>query len=60
MEKRIISYNEIYKSVYNLILNTSYILPTDVYNSLKNQISIEESNLGKSILEKIIQKCRYR
>ena len=55
MEKRIISYNEIYKSVYNLILETSYILPSDVYNSINAQITSEESQLGKSILKKIIQ-----
>ncbi|MCX8059481.1 MAG: fumarate hydratase [Spirochaetes bacterium] len=56
MEKiRIISFNEIKNKVVDLILQTSYILPSDVYQSIKDNIKIEESPVGKSILEKLIQ-----
>lgn len=52
---RIIKYDDIVSNVYNMILKASFVLPSDLYCSIKNSINKEESSIGKSILSKIIE-----
>lgn len=52
---RVIHYNELKEKIFNLIIDTSYNLPCDVYDSIKENIKNEESELGKSILEKLVK-----
>ncbi len=52
---RVIQSEDIVKAVKDLCLPAATILPSDVMNSLKSQIEAEESPLGKSILEQVVE-----
>ncbi len=52
---RIIEAKDITKAVKDLCLPAATKLPSDVLDSLKNSVLTEESPLGKSILEKVVQ-----
>jgi len=55
MKDRIILFNELKNKIYELILKTSYDLPSDVYIAIEESIKKEESSLGISILHKLIK-----
>jgi len=52
---RKIDSKDITKAVKELCLPAATKLPSDVLDSLKNSVTTEESPLGKSILEKVVQ-----
>lgn len=49
-----IKYEDLVGKIEDLILQTSYNLPSDVYEAIKKSKDTEESTLGKSILEKLL------
>ncbi|MFN3411644.1 MAG: fumarate hydratase [Exilispira sp.] len=55
MKEKIIKYEDLKNKIVKLILQTSYNLPDDIYDSLKENIKIEKSILGKIIIEKLIE-----
>lgn len=55
MKDRIILFNELKNKIYELILKTSYELPSDVYIAIEESIKKEESSLGISILHKLLK-----
>ncbi|MCR4421920.1 MAG: fumarate hydratase [Spirochaetales bacterium] len=55
MKDRIILFNELKNKIYELILKTSYDLPSDVYIAIEESIKKEESSLGISILHKLLK-----
>jgi fumarate hydratase subunit alpha len=55
LRKKIIKYEEIKLKIFELIIQTSYELPFDIYSSIKDNIKKEESSLGKLVLQKLLQ-----
>jgi len=55
---RKIAKEEFVKAVKNLIIQTHYFLPEDVLESIKNYIPIEENEIAKDVLYKILENAR--
>ncbi len=55
MFSKIISQEQIIESVKNLFLEAVTILPEDICNSLKSSLLVEESIMGKAVIEQLLK-----
>ncbi len=55
---REVEFDDIVKSVKNLIIHTAYNLPKDALNALKKALNEEESPVCKKVLEQILENAK--
>ncbi len=54
---RTVNTEQIKEKVAELFIKANYKLPDDIFDKIKNGITVEEKPIAKSILEKLIENC---